>query len=171
MKFHEKQTFLRQQRLQKQPSFPSDHSLRSELKTTLLIQIFSSNSSVFIYLAHNGNVYFYILNHVFSNINKTGYFYIIFGIFPSKKGKKKTKSFLYNLIKDNFKVQISDKLQQKKVPKASERCQHMLKRRLMSHFCYCSNANRRFNLISFNRQLKCGNQWNVMSQTLQELLD
>ena len=83
-----KKTFLRQQRLQKYPSFSSDHSFRSELKTTLLIQIFNSNSPVFIYFAHNGNVYFYILNHVFSNINKTGYFASSLEFFLVKKAKK-----------------------------------------------------------------------------------
>ena len=58
--FSRKKTFLREQRLQKKPFFSSGHLIRSKLKVVILILIFNSNSSVFIYLAHNGQ--FLLLN-------------------------------------------------------------------------------------------------------------
>ena len=90
--------FLRQQRLQS--FFPSDHSFRSKLKTMLLILIFNWNSSVFIYLANNSNVYLYFLNDVFSIVIKIEYFASFLQFFLVKKTKKKSEKL--SLIKDNF---------------------------------------------------------------------
>ena len=53
-----KKVVFKAKKAAKVPFFPSDHSFRGKLKAVLLILIFNSNSSVFIYLAYNGNVYF-----------------------------------------------------------------------------------------------------------------
>ena len=92
--------------------------------------------------------------------------------FLVKKTRKKTNLF-FIITFDRRHFQSIDFLQTlvKKDTIASERCQHMLKRRLVSHSWYWSHPNRQLNLINFNSQLKCENEWNFMSQTLQELLD